>query len=166
MHLAILCYIPLPGLCTYSKIKNPSMFAALFPHNLTKAFLELFSSSSFQAIVKFKWHTFAQWHYCEFFFVHLIYFSLFTAITSNTTTNRKLMIASTMILGAFSLFIIHHIITLKKNCVSKRYFLKGTTYFVILVYTLPFITRFLEIIELKLNDYILPNFRCITIFLL
>src|SRR6266542_5854946 len=115
------------------------MFDALFPHNLSsfvrlvilqpiedllesEAFLELFLSPSFQAIVKFKWHTFARWRFCGFFFVHLIYFGLFTAATSNTTANRKLMIASTTILGAYSLFKIHHIITLMTNHVSIRYF--------------------------------------------
>ncbi len=160
------------------------MFDTLFPHNLSpfvslaiskpiedllssETFLELFSSPSFQAIVKFKWHTFVRWRFCGIFFAYLIYFGLFTAATSNTTANRKLMIASTTISGAFSLFIIRHIIILMMNHVSIRYFLKGSTYFIISVHTLPFITEFLEIIGfLKHGDYILPYLRSITILLL
>src|SRR5688500_6662565 len=86
-HSAILCYVPLPGLCTYPKTKNLSVFNTLFPRNLSpfarlvvsnpieyllesKTFLELFSSPPFQAIVKFKWHTFARWRFYGLLFIY------------------------------------------------------------------------------------------------
>ncbi|CAG8589730.1 4211_t:CDS:2, partial [Racocetra fulgida] len=74
-HLTTLCYAPLPGLCTYPKSK--SIFDILFPSEPSPYVKIVFSSKSesldyshistkffesrmFQAIIKYKWYTFAQ----------------------------------------------------------------------------------------------------------
>ncbi|RGB32381.1 hypothetical protein C1646_762971 [Rhizophagus diaphanus] len=68
-HSATLCYVPLPGLCTYPESVNwfprdLSPFAKLttsYPCELLPSrasYEEMFKSPPFQAIVKFKWHAF------------------------------------------------------------------------------------------------------------
>jgi hypothetical protein len=117
-HSTTLCYVPLPGLCTYPE--TTTALNALFPRDLSPfAKLILFNNSSgvlsskasykeisrsppFQAIVKFKWHTFARWRYFGLFFIKLAYSGLFAA-TVNTGI-KQLMIAS-IICGTFIAFL-------------------------------------------------------------
>ncbi|PKK68513.1 hypothetical protein RhiirC2_782177 [Rhizophagus irregularis] len=85
-----------------------SPFAKLILFNASKvlsskvSYKEISRSPPFQAIVKFKWHTFARWRYFGLFFIKLAYCGLFAA-TVNTEI-KQLMIAS-IICGTFITFL-------------------------------------------------------------
>ncbi|CAG8496233.1 10814_t:CDS:2 [Funneliformis caledonium] len=121
-HSATLCYVPLPGLCTYPK--RSGIFEVLFPcsqspfvrltlhhpieflQDSTTCF-ELFSSPPFQAIVKFKWHAFARSRFIATFLIYLINFGLFTLAIG--TKDMRIMKTS-MTFG--SIFLILNLIRL------------------------------------------------------
>ncbi|EXX61988.1 hypothetical protein RirG_166050 [Rhizophagus irregularis DAOM 197198w] len=117
-HSTTLCYVPLPGLCIYPE-STTGMLNTLFPSDLSPfaklilfnaskvlsskaSYKEISRSPPFQAIVKFKWHTFARWRYFGLFFIKLAYCGLFAA-TVNTEI-KQLMIAS-IICGTFITFL-------------------------------------------------------------
>ncbi|CAB4488046.1 unnamed protein product [Rhizophagus irregularis] len=85
-----------------------SPFAKLILFNASKvlsskaSYKEISRSPPFQAIVRFKWHTFARWRYFGLFFIKLAYCGLFAA-TVNTEI-KQLMIAS-IICGTFITFL-------------------------------------------------------------
>jgi hypothetical protein len=121
-----MCYIPLIGLCTYPERHNN--FSNIFligldlspftkiafgikTSELVEPPYEIFSSSFFHAIIKYKWHTFARRRFVGVFLLYFINSVLFTVmVTSNAMTinnnttetipvsainvNRKLIISS------------------------------------------------------------------------
>ncbi|CAB4413663.1 unnamed protein product [Rhizophagus irregularis] len=141
-HTAILCYIPLPGLCT--KFSENGVLNALFNYKQSafvqliiskpidyslnnKPLLALFSSPPLQAIVKFKWHAFGR---------------------SSEMINKMVWITS-MIWGiCWMLFFCRNCITLLLMNAEIKYFLSPLSYFMATVFCLPFVTSFLE-----LNNY-------------
>jgi hypothetical protein len=95
-HYAIMCYVPLIGLCTYPKHDNNFSNILIAPDSspfvkiaLGIKTLEFYDSSNtiikstfFRAIVKYKWHAFARWRHFGIFLYYLINSCLFTAIVT------------------------------------------------------------------------------------
>jgi len=110
---------------------------------------------------------FSQWRFYGLFFAYLIHFGLYTAAISNTTANR---LQHNDFRNDFNiLFICYMIILFLVNRISIKYFLKGLTYCIILIFTLPFIARFLEDRLLgfwnimDISNYIFRNFGVLVI---
>lgn len=183
-HSATLCYSPLPGLCTYCYPEKHDVFGYLIPYGLSpfakltstypiedllnsKIHLELFSSPPFQAIVKFKWNSFARWRSIGLILIDVVFFFLFSAGANDLfgdKYHRKLMIASTILSAIIALAMIRLYIILFVNHASKRYFRSPTALFALLAYILPLITGLLDITGiLTRHDYALSVLQVCSI---
>ncbi|RIA91512.1 hypothetical protein C1645_821920 [Glomus cerebriforme] len=90
-HHVTLCYVPLPGLCTFPDDDNNLFPGGLSPfiklimsnndevlddkHTSTK----IFESPFFHAIIKFKWHLFGRAYHLLTLFMYIIFFILFVS---------------------------------------------------------------------------------------
>ncbi|CAG8460679.1 11179_t:CDS:2 [Funneliformis mosseae] len=161
-HSATLCYVPLPGLCTYPK--RSGIFEVLFPcsqspfvrltlhhpieflQDSTTSF-ELFSSPPFQAIVKFKWHAFARSRFIVTFSIYLINFGLFTLAIG--TKDMRIMKTSMTFGSIFlTLNLIRLVLIFVANGTIFKYLLSPTAYFAFLICFLPFFTGLIEVYSL------------------
>ncbi|CAB4431420.1 unnamed protein product [Rhizophagus irregularis] len=122
-HYATLCYSPFPGLFSYPD--DSSFLNILFPHKLSPfaKFIitypdeifqanhgssEIIDSPLFHAIVKFKWRTFARYHFFMIFFIYLAFFAFFIAAIE--TNSMPLLIIST-IMGTFQSLCVFRYVT-------------------------------------------------------
>jgi hypothetical protein len=151
-HLATYCHVPLYNLCSYST-NNISPFSELA---FSRSF-EAFQTPIFEAIVMYKRNDFIN-IYSLFILLYIIYFCLFVAAISTTTSNpassRKLMIASLFFgsLWAYFRFIVS---------MSNIYF-SSTTFVGLLSLVLPFITG-----SIQLSNYTAPpELRSLSILFL
>jgi hypothetical protein len=152
-----MCYVPLPGLCAYEKIENK--FDLLLPRNSSpfiklnlfnqseifqgsRTFSKLFESPPFQAIINFKWRTFARWRFFGGLFVYLLHFSLFTAAIS--MSSRQLMIISIILGIIISLFLIRYAIINVMVGAGIQFITVPSTYLVFSVTILPVTTGIIE----------------------
>ncbi|CAB4438951.1 unnamed protein product [Rhizophagus irregularis] len=112
-HYATLCYVPLPGLCTFPEDASRNRICSiLFPRGTSPfiqiamsnkdeifheghAYSKMIDSPFFHAIVKFKWHTFARWHFFKLFFLIFILFSLLIA-SSTVDLNKNMEIINSV----------------------------------------------------------------------
>ncbi|GBC26010.2 hypothetical protein GLOIN_2v350471 [Rhizophagus irregularis DAOM 181602=DAOM 197198] len=79
-HYATLCYVPLPGLCTFHEDASRNrIYSILFPRG-TSPFIRMF-----------KWHTFARWYFLTYFIVVVTWFSLLIA-SSTVDLNKNMEI--------------------------------------------------------------------------
>ncbi|CAG8636705.1 15756_t:CDS:2 [Rhizophagus irregularis] len=108
-HYATLCYVPLPGLCTFHEDASRNrIYSILFPRGTSPfirmvmsnkdelfydghAYSKMIDSPFFHAIVKFKWHTFARWYFLTYFIVVVTWFSLLIA-SSTVDLNKNMEI--------------------------------------------------------------------------
>ena len=101
-HYAIMCYVPLIGLCTYPERHNSFSNILIAPDS--NPFIKIalgvrpefedpsnaiIRSAFFRAIVKYKWHAFARWRYFGLFLCHLINSCLFTVVVTINATNIR-----------------------------------------------------------------------------
>ncbi|RHZ83055.1 hypothetical protein Glove_99g373 [Diversispora epigaea] len=114
-HYATLCYVPLPGLCTYPKDDNIIIPRGLSPFAkfilsgtpIAEVFQDdhasskIFKSQYFQAIVKYKWHAFARKSFLTCISLYFILFLLFnTAIIISTKKDRAIVEYSEEVMNA------------------------------------------------------------------
>lgn len=176
-HYATLCYSPFPGLFSYPD--DSSFLNILFPHKLSPfaKFIitypdeifqanhgssEIIDSPLFHAIVKFKWRTFARYHFFMIFFIYLAFFAFFIAAIE--TNSMPLLIIST-IMGTFqSLCVFRYGIIMYLNGVGIRFF-TPTTFLTFSVTVFPAITAFMGIF-IEPSNNLLILFRALSMIFL
>jgi hypothetical protein len=148
-HTAILCYVPLPGLCT--KFSEDGVLNALFPCKQSAfvqlTILELFSSPPLQAIVKFKWHAYGRYYFFIWFIGYLTTVILFLMmIYINNKIFNKIILIVNMIWGVILILFFCRcgLTLLLMNVKIKRYSLSFLTHLAIIGIFLPFVISFLE----------------------
>ncbi|RIA94406.1 hypothetical protein C1645_818020 [Glomus cerebriforme] len=93
-HHVTLCYIPLPGLCTFPDDNNLLFPGGLSPFiklvmsnndevlNDKHTSIKIFESSFFHAIIKFKWHIYGRFIHLLVLFIYSTFFILFATSTT------------------------------------------------------------------------------------
>ncbi|GBC09753.1 hypothetical protein RclHR1_00910003 [Rhizophagus clarus] len=173
-HHATLCYLPLPGLFSYPD--DSSVFNVLFPHKLSpfakflitypdeifqanNAYSEIIDSPLFLAIVKFKWRTFARYHFFMIYSFYLLFFAFFVASIQYDHISALRIICT--IMGAFqSLCVFRYGIVMCLNGVGIRFF-TPTMFLTFAVIVFPAITAFMALF-LELNNSLLILFRALS----